>query len=109
MTTELENITVANVVDARAVACAVDMQNALNLLNENQKQLNRPELGMGIGIHTGDVVVGNIGTETRMDYTAQGHGVNLAARLCSAAGGGEVLTVKQTLECCQEGMPVVYA
>jgi class 3 adenylate cyclase len=51
---------------------------------------------MGVGLATGPVVVGNIGTEAHMDYTAQGHGVNLAARLCSAAAGGEVLTLPLT-------------
>ena len=51
----------------RAVACAVEMQNALVVANTQQRRLNLPELAMGIGINTGDVVVGNIGSERRTD------------------------------------------
>jgi class 3 adenylate cyclase len=52
--------------------------------------------GVGIGLASGEVVVGNIGTSSRVDYTVLGHNVNLAARLCSQAGPGEILTVKDT-------------
>ena len=48
-------------------------------------------LGVGIGVHVGTAIVGNVGTPERMEYTAVGTTVNLAARLCSAAGSGEVV------------------
>ena len=44
----------------------------------------------------GEAFVGNIGTETRLDFTALGHTVNMAARLCGKAEAGEILTVSQT-------------
>ena len=47
---------------------------------------------MGIGVHVGEVIVGVIGSRERMDYTAIGSTVNLAARLCSAAKGGQILS-----------------
>lgn len=59
-----------------------------------------PDLGLGIA--TGEVVIGNIGTPRRMDYTALGHTVNLAARLCGKAAGGEILTVRSTHEAAAE-------
>ena len=52
--------------------------------------------GVGLGIATGEMIVGNIGTSARMDYTVLGHNVNLAARLCGKAGAGEIFTVRET-------------
>jgi class 3 adenylate cyclase len=49
-------------------------------------------------VATGEVVVGNVGTSNRMEYTALGHLVNLASRLCSTAAGGEILTIKESQE-----------
>jgi class 3 adenylate cyclase len=55
-----------------------------------------PQPGIGIGLATGEVAVGNMGTSTRMYYTALGHAMNLGARLCAQAGAGQILTVGRT-------------
>ena len=80
----------------RALICAVEMQKTHTKWQKTREVEGKPSRPMGIGLATGTVVVGNIGTETRMDYTAQGHTVNLASRLCDAAEGGEILTVPET-------------
>lgn len=82
----------------RAILTAVDMQRAHRLLMERWKAEGKPELPVGIGINTGEMVVGNIGSERRLDFTVLGHHVNLAARLCSAARGGEILVSTHTVE-----------
>lgn len=76
---------------ARAVACALEMQNAMREVNEVLRQNNLPALEMGIGINTGEVVVGNIGSQTRTKYGVVGSHVNLTARIESYTVGGQVL------------------
>ena len=88
--------------EARAVACAVDMQSALNLLNEDQKQKGQPALGMGIGIHTGTVVVGNIGSEKRAKYGAVGSAINIAFRIESHTVAGQILVSEKTFAVVQD-------
>ena len=83
---------------ARAVACAVAMQLAMTSVNEKMKQLSFPKLEMGIGINTGEVVVGNIGSEKRCKYTVIGNDVNLAYRIESYTVGGEVFISDSTLK-----------
>ena len=73
--------------DQLAVQAAIEIQQKLpSMLNEGQK-----ELAVGIGINCGEVVMGAMGSENRMDYTVLGSTVNLGARLCSAAGKHQIL------------------
>jgi adenylate cyclase len=88
----------------RAVACAVAMQLAMATVNEQNKREGLPDVEMGIGIHTGEVVVGNIGSYKRMKYGAVGSPVNLAFRIESYTIGGQILISEATR---QEVDPVV--
>jgi len=75
----------------RAIACAIEMQNAMPGINAVQQQKNLPELSMGIGINTGEVVVGNIGSEKRTKYGAVGSPINKTYRIESNTIGGQIL------------------
>jgi adenylate cyclase len=75
----------------RALRAAVAMQRGVSRLNERWALTGRPEIGVGIGINYGDVFAGNIGSHRRLEYTVIGDAVNVANRLCSEAGPGEIL------------------
>ena len=81
---------------AKAVACGVAMQLAMIDVNERLKTKDRVHLEMGIGIHTGRVVVGNIGSLRRTKYAAVGSNVNMAGRVESFTTGGQVLITEET-------------
>jgi adenylate cyclase len=68
----------------QAISAAMEMTLALKRLNQDRRNLQSRALEMGVGIATGNVVVGNIGATKRMEYTVIGDSVNLAARLQSA-------------------------
>jgi adenylate cyclase len=76
----------------RSVAAAIAVQRAIHERNRRCENSGQPfvRLEVGIGIHTGPVVVGNIGSELKMDYTAIGEPVNIANRLQSLAGPGQI-------------------
>jgi len=74
----------------RAAATALAMQRAMDALNESNAARGRPSFEMGIGINTGEAVVGNIGSEQRTKYAVVGAAVNLAARVESCTVGGQM-------------------
>ena len=80
----------------RAVACAVAMQLAMSSVNAQNSKEDLPEIEMGIGIHTGQVVVGNIGSLERMKYDVIGSQVNLTSRIQSNTVGGQILISEAT-------------
>lgn len=82
----------------RAVACAIAMQIAMKEINQKLRQLNLPVIEMGIGIHTGEVIVGNIGSQKHAEYTAIGSEVNLVSRIESYTIGGQILISEATMQ-----------
>ena len=81
----------------RAAATALAMQRAMDALNEANVARGRPRLLMGIGINTGEAVVGNIGSEQRTKYAVVGAAVNLAARVEGCTIGGQILMTESTV------------
>ena len=65
----------------KALDCAIDIQKNMEKLNVELEEKNIPPVTIGIGINTGYAVIGNMGSESRFDYTAIGDAVNTAARL----------------------------
>ncbi|MGZ8847524.1 MAG: adenylate/guanylate cyclase domain-containing protein [Pyrinomonadaceae bacterium] len=76
---------------ANAVSAAVAMQRRMLSINDELKAEGYPEIGIGIGLHTGEAIVGYIGSERRSEYTAIGDTVNTASRLESNAKAGQIL------------------
>jgi len=81
---------------ARAVACAIEMQNTMSVVNTEITNRKLPALRMGIGLSTGVAVAGNIGSEMRMKYSVIGSIVNLAARIEGIADGGQIFAAEST-------------
>jgi len=90
----------------RAVACGLAMQNALTELNDELVLEEQPILEMGIGINTGSVIVGNIGSEMRTKYGIVGTTINIASRIESNTIGGQVLVGESTYNFVKEKVSV---
>jgi len=89
-----------------AVACALKMQLAMEEINAQNEADGLPHLEMGVAVNTGEVVVGNIGSEKRAKYGAVGAQVNFTGRIESFTVGGQVLISGATYECLFEILEV---
>ncbi|MCB1083765.1 MAG: adenylate/guanylate cyclase domain-containing protein, partial [Simkania sp.] len=76
------------------IKCAVDVIESFS----NWNKTRTVPIELGIGIHTGTVVAGNMGAENRLNYTVLGANVNLAARLCDRASPRQILISSATLD-----------
>jgi adenylate cyclase len=81
----------------RAINSAIEMQFRFQKLCEETGE-DLVDLGLGIGLHSGEAVVGNIGSERVMDYTVVGYVVNVAKRLQEIAKGSQILISEATFE-----------
>ena len=88
----------------RAITCALKLQTAME--TENLAEPGYPALHMGIGLHAGEVVVGNIGSESRAKYGIIGSAVNLTHRIQGQAQGGEVVVSEMVLHHCEGTLAV---
>ena len=87
----------------RAAAAALQIRDWLETANPRwQKQFGRP-IELGMAIHSGRAVIGNIGSERRMDYTAIGDAINVGARLERLAAPGQILVTGSTREALEGG------
>ncbi len=81
-----------------AVEAAVHIQRELTKMNARRRTWKDHVLEVGIGISAGDVVLGSIGSQDRMDYTAIGDTVNLASRICGVAAPGQIMVTEEVVE-----------
>ena len=77
------------------------MQKLTGALNKRRRTQQLPEIKLSIGINSGPMLAGVLGNQKRMEYTVVGDSVNLASRLCSEAGSGEILA---TATACQQAL-----
>ncbi|MFO0680428.1 MAG: adenylate/guanylate cyclase domain-containing protein [Sandaracinus sp.] len=82
----------------RAVRTALEMMEVLAQLNHTRRGRGEPEIKIGIGINSGEVVAGYLGSSKALEYTVIGDTVNTGARLCSVAKAGEVIISHNTYQ-----------
>lgn len=92
-----------------AVTAARKIQQEIATMNKQRRKNNEIALEIGVGIATGVAVMGSIGSADRMDYTAIGDTVNLAARLCGMAGPAEILVTETVSSRINGKIPMVSA
>lgn len=93
--------------DARnAVLSAVEQQQKIRELSARWVAEGKREFTVGMGVNTGDVVMGNLGSSSRMNYTVIGDNVNVAARLYNVAKGGEIIISETTYAECKDAVVV---
>ncbi len=84
--------------EVSGVMSGLEMQRVMRHLNEKRRERGEQELGLGIGVNTGEVVAGTFGSERRLEYTVIGAAVNLAQRIEDYAQGGELLVSESTYQ-----------
>ena len=80
----------------RAVRCAIDQMDALGRFNRKRSEVGVPPIGVGIGIHTGELVAGYVGSSKALSYTVIGDTANTSARLCGIADAGQIVVSEST-------------
>jgi adenylate cyclase len=90
----------------QAVACVLEMQLAMPLVNEKNREKGFPEVIMGCGLNTGQVVTGNIGSDQRSKYGVVGNTINLASRIESFTVGGQILISESTKKACNAALRI---
>ncbi len=81
----------------RSVECALEMAEVLGQFNRTRLERDQPPLAVGIGIHSGPLVAGYIGSSKALSYTVIGDTANTSARLCSVAASGQIIVSENTL------------
>ena len=81
----------------RAVQCALELQRQAGIFNTRLKSPDQPEVQIGIGVHAGQVIIGNIGSEDRRKFGIVGSAVNLTQRIQGYAGSGEIVVSQAVL------------
>jgi adenylate cyclase len=90
-----------------ALKTAVAMQKRMEILNRELEAEGFGRIAVGIGLHTGEAIIGYIGSEQRSEYTAIGDTVNLASRLESSALGGQILISEATAQASENLFPMI--
>ncbi len=88
----------------RAVLCALGMQKAMKAVNDQNLQNGWPPIEMGVALHTGEVVVGNIGSVKRSKYGVVGRTINTTARIESFTVGGQIIVSPTLMDCAGRGL-----
>ncbi len=90
----------------RAVQAAIDMQAELIRFNQERHTASKRKIQIGIGINTGRLVAGYIGSSQTMSYSVIGDTVNTAARICSAAKAGQIIISEDTYQAVSSGFEI---
>jgi adenylate cyclase len=81
----------------RSVSCALDQMEVLGRFNRRRVELQQPPLAIGMGLHTGPLVVGYVGSSKALSYTVIGDTANTSARLCGVALAGQIIITESTM------------
>lgn len=88
------------------LTCAIEMQNAMQQINNKNIEMDMPSIHMGIGINTGDVAAGYLGNISHHDFTVIGNEVNLAARVEAYSMRGQVLLSDNSYNLCKDNIKI---